>query len=260
MGKLKMTAVSYLNTKPLLYGLMQSGMDKEIDLQLNIPSECAKKLESGEVDLGLVPVALIPSLKTPYIISDYCIACDGPVNTVAIFGEVPIEEMTTIYLDFHSRTSVALTKVLVENHWNTKAKLVNAEEGYIQNIKGTVGGLVIGDRAMGLEKNYKFTYDLGEEWKRFTGLPFVFAAWISNKPLGKDFIARFNSALQLGINSIPQLIFLLPTPENDYDLAHYFEHYIHYELNSDKRKGLHKFLGYISEHIQPSLKEGLALV
>ena len=79
---LKISAVSYLNTKPFLYGLFQSGMEDSIDLSLDIPSECARKLVAGEVDLGLIPVAVIPQLKTPHIISDYCIGTEGAVKTV----------------------------------------------------------------------------------------------------------------------------------------------------------------------------------
>ena len=105
MKKIKITAVSYLNTKPLLYGLLKSNLAQSVDLQLNIPSVCAQKLLNGEADLGLVPVAILPELQQPQIISDYCIGTVGAVKTVAIYSHVPIEKVESLYLDYHSRTS-----------------------------------------------------------------------------------------------------------------------------------------------------------
>ena len=116
MKKTKITAVSYLNTKPLLFGLVTSGMANSIDLELDIPSECARKLVAGEVDLGLVPVAVIPEIPGAKIITDYCIGSVGEVATVGIFADCPIEKLTHIYLDFHSRTSVLLAQILMREH------------------------------------------------------------------------------------------------------------------------------------------------
>ncbi len=154
----RVVAVSYLNTKPLLYGLVRSGLQEELRMDLAIPSECARRLMAGEADIALVPVAVIPELPEAHVISDYCIGCDGKVATVAIYGDVPLEEMTAIYLDHHSRTSVMLTRLLLQEYWRKDVQLLQAEEGYIERIGGTVGGLVIGDRAIGLEE--RFTYDL----------------------------------------------------------------------------------------------------
>jgi len=111
-------AVSYLNTKPFLYGIFNTQMEEEVEIQLEIPSVCAAKLKDGTVDFGLVPVAIIPELKTPHIISDYCIGTEGAVKTVAIISDVEISEITDLYLDFHSRTSVQLAQILLREHWN----------------------------------------------------------------------------------------------------------------------------------------------
>jgi chorismate dehydratase len=89
MKKIRVVAVSYLNTKPLLYGLLHSPLAEQIDLQLQIPSVCASKLQRGEADLGLVPVAIIPELSNPHILSDYCIGTHGTVRTVCLFSERP---------------------------------------------------------------------------------------------------------------------------------------------------------------------------
>ncbi len=162
MSAIKITAVSYLNTKPLLYGLLKSDLAADIELQLDIPSVCAQKLLSGQADLGLVPVAVLPELISPRIVSDYCIGADGTVRTVCIFSERPLEQVERLYLDFHSRTSVELTKILLAEYWMLSPELVPAQEGYEALISGTTAGLVIGDRAIGLEQKFSYVYDLGE--------------------------------------------------------------------------------------------------
>ena len=245
--KVKITAVSYLNTKPLLYGLFKSSIANKIDLQLNIPSVCAQKLKNGSVDLGLVPVAILPELENPYIISDYCIGTVGAVKTVGIYGDCPIEEMTHIYLDNHSRTSIALARILIKKYWQLSPTFIDAQPGFENQIKGTKGGVMIGDRTMNLENKHPYSYDLGEAWQAMTGLPFVFAAWIATKPIDPQFINQFNLALQRGIEEIPQLMYLLPSPSSQFDLKTYFTQYISYELTNAKRKALSLFLKELEE-------------
>jgi chorismate dehydratase len=243
MGKIKVCAVSYLNTKPFLYGIFQSAIQHQIELSLDIPSVCAAKLQSGEADLGLVPVAVIPQLDTPHIISDYCIGAVGAVKTVCIYSDVPLEDVKTLYLDYHSRTSVALTQLLLEKYWHLNPILLDSKEGYIENIGGTTAGLVIGDKTIGLDKRFKYVYDLGEIWAKYTeGSPFVFAAWVSNRKLPLDFIKQFNDALQIGLDHIPELIYILPTQEAGFDLKEYFTHHISYDLDAAKKAALQRFL------------------
>lgn len=247
MRNLKATAVSYLNTKPLLYGLIKAGLDKKIDLSLDIPSVGAAKLRNGEVDFGLVPVAAIPEIENAQIFSDYCIGAEGTVKTVCLYAHRPIEELTHIYLDFHSRTSVELTKLLVKDYWGLDPHFIPAKEGYIQRIKDRIGGLVIGDRTMGLDAAFPYVYDLGKYWKKYTNLPFVFAAWVSTKPLSERFVEQFNEAMQMGLDAIPDLQYLLQSPHPDFDLNHYFTHNISYTLDAPKREALSLFLESIQE-------------
>jgi chorismate dehydratase len=243
MRKIKVCAVSYLNTKPFLYGIFQSAVQHQIELSLEIPSVCAAKLQSGEADLGLVPVAVIPKLDTPHIISDYCIGAIGAVKTVCIYSNVPLEDVKTLYLDYHSRTSVALTQLLLEKYWHLNLVLLDSKDGYIDNIGGTTAGLVIGDKTIGLDKRFKYIYDLGDIWQRYTGgMPFVFAAWVSNRKLPADFIKQFNTALHRGLEHIPELIYILPTQEAGFDLKEYFTHHISYDLDAAKKSALQRFL------------------
>lgn len=259
MKKLKVTAVSYLNTKPFLYGLLNNPIQHKIDISLDIPSVCAEKLKSGEADLGLVPVAVIPHLDTPHILSDYCIGAVGAVKTVAIFSNSPIHEVKELILDYHSRTSVELAKILLAKYWKVQPKFTPATPGFEKTLKTGQAAVVIGDRTIELFDFYKYHYDLGEAWMNYTGLPFVFAAWVSNKPLAASFINQFNKALKSGLDHIPQLIYLLPTPVKNFDLEKYFNQYISYTLDGEKRKALALFLKEINSTLQPTLLQSLTL-
>ncbi len=249
MSKLKVSAVSYLNTKPFLYGLFQSPIHEQLEIQLDIPSECARKLIAREVDFGLVPVVAIAKIPNPIILSNFCIGSDGPVRTVMIYSDVPMSEVKRLYLDFHSNTSVQLTQILLKEYWHLSPELLSSQEGYITDIQGDTAGLVIGDRAFDLAEKYAYQYDLSDIWKKLTGLPFVFAAWVSRKPLSKVFVQQFNEALQNGLDSIPQLISLMPSPTTDFDLKTYFEHQIQYDLDEEKKKALALFLKKVDENV-----------
>ncbi len=149
MSKLKISVVSYLNSKPFIYGLEHSDLMNEIDLQLDIPSTCAQKLMDGIVDIGLVPVAIIPKLKEAHIISDYCIGAVGKVASVCLYSEVPLNEIKTILLDYQSRTSVTLVKVLAREHWKISPEWQNASENFENSVSGTTAAVIIGDRTFG---------------------------------------------------------------------------------------------------------------
>jgi chorismate dehydratase len=244
---LKISAVSYLNTIPFVHGLKQSELIKIIDLQLDYPSICAEKLINGIVDLALVPVAVIPKLKEAHIISDYCIGANGAVDTVCLYSDVPIEEIESIALDYQSRTSVALLKILLNEYWQLNPELKKANVGFEENIKGNHAALVIGDRAFALNTKYAYIYDLSAIWKKMTGLPFVFAAWVANKKLPQDFIVSFNKALEKGLSNIDKALALegnsYPNCKNPED---YLNNKISYNLDVEKQKGMELFLRKIS--------------
>lgn len=233
--------MSYLNTKPLLYGIKKHPVINEIELIEDYPSKIAQMLIDDEVDIGLIPVAATLRLKEWYIDSDYCIGSNGAVASVCIFGEAPIEEVDKVYLDYQSGTSVNLAKVLLKEYWKKKVEFIDAAgEDFREQLKGTTAGVVIGDRALEQRKKSKYIYDLGEAWKNYTGLPFVFAAWISNKKLSGKFIAAFNEANASGVERIDEVI-----KENvsaHFDLSHYYTTCISYRLDEEKKKGLELFL------------------
>ncbi len=201
----RISAVSYLNTKPFLHGLEISPVN-DISISLDIPSECARKLLENEVDLGLIPVAMIPRLKEAHILPGYCIGSDGPVESVKLYSQVPLAEIKTIYLDYHSRTSVTLARILANEFWKISPEWKKAEAGFESAVSGTTAAVIIGDRTFTLNGTFNYEFDLSEEWKKLTGLPFVFACWVSNKKLDESFIAAFCDALEAGLQDIGKVI------------------------------------------------------
>jgi len=191
--------------------------------------------------LGLIPVAVLPSLSEYHIIGDYCIGTQGEIASVALFSEVPMNEIKKVYLDYQSRTSVALLKYLMKEYWGIDPEIVESlNEDYRSEIKGTTAGLVIGDRALEQRKISTFIFDLGSEWRAITGLPFVFAAWVSKKQLPDEFIQLFNEANAVGLQHIDEIV--AENPFDLYDLKKYYNLHLSYKLDSNKLKGMELFL------------------
>lgn len=239
---IRISAVSYLNTKPFLYGLFTHPVKSEIDLRLDVPSECARKLRNGEVDLALLPVGALRDLPEYKLISDYCIGADGSVRTVCIYSQVPIEQVQEVYLDPDSRTSVLLCKYLLQDYWRSPVKFMQGRPGYEQLIKGTTAGLMIGDKALDQELRSAYVYDLAEYWKKMTGLPFTFAVWVSTQSLDQDFINSFNAALAQGLARIDELVMLMENTRAHFDVYTYYKENISYLLDQDKRDSMKLFL------------------
>ncbi|WP_219225356.1 menaquinone biosynthetic enzyme MqnA/MqnD family protein [Pedobacter antarcticus] len=239
MNKIRISAVSYTNTKPFIYGIEHSPILQEIDLSLDIPTDCAAKVIDGTVDIGLIPVAAIPLIADPHIISDYCIGSVGAVNSVFIFSHVPVEEIRTVRLDAHSRTSNNLCRVLLKFHFKKDVSFTTVPDAVTDAI------VLIGDRTFGQKDKYPYVYDMGEEWMKFTGLPFVYAAWVANKKIDTGFIVSFNQALKNGLDSRKEVIKGLPEVSG-FDMEDYLMHKLDFELTAAKREALQLFLNYIA--------------
>jgi len=246
---IKISAVSYLNTIPFIYGLRNSNLMNQIDLQLDYPAVCANKLVNGEVDVGLAPIVIMGDLKTHNIISDYCIGGNGPVDTVCVFSDLPIHQIDVIYLDDQSRTSIELLKVLLKEYWNITPKLIVSKVSSKVLIQDTHAALVIGDKAFDLHYKYRYVYDLSSIWKKMTGLPFIFAAWIANKSLPCEFINNFNSALSFGLDHVEDALALEGSLRSVSckDMKEYLFNKISYKLDNEKRKGMALFLKKINQ-------------
>lgn len=247
----KVSAVSYLNTKPFLHGLEISSVKSKIRLSQDTPAQGAQKLVTGEIDIGLVPVAVIPQLKNPQIVSPFCIGADGKVKTVCLFSEVPLEEINTVYLDYQSRTSVLLVQLLMKECWKREVTFLPALEGYENTVKNNIAAVIIGDRAIANLGKYTYEYDLAEAWQQHTGLPFVFAAWVSNKEIDQGFLDDFNAALQIGLSNRSQLLAQYSGYNSNYfSVKEYWGKYIQYELDDRKKQALELFLKKLNPNQQ----------
>ncbi len=212
----------------------------DMELLLDYPSNLAKSLKEGTIDMALLPVAAMQSIPGARIVSDFGIAADGEVASVALFSQVPMHEIETVFLDYQSRSSVKLATLLLAGYWKKNVAFKAAPEDYIGLIGGATAGVIIGDRALKQRHSFPFIYDLAEAWKAWTGLPFVFAAWVANKDLPADFLSRFNAANKEGLAHIDEVVAANPFPE--YSLQTYFRENIHYELDAKKKEGLDRFL------------------
>lgn len=244
MDKIRVGIVNYLNTRPLLYGLQKPPAAGLIELTGDYPANVARQLQEGKLDLGLIPVAVLPSLPEYHIVGDYCIGTEGEIASVALFSEVPMNEITRVYLDYQSRTSVMLLRFLMKEYWGISPEIIPAGgEDFRKEIRGTTAGLVIGDRALEQRKISTFIFDLGSEWKKITGLPFVFAAWVSTRPLPASFTDIFNKANALGLDHIDEIAAEISYPL--FDLRKYYNLHLSYKLDEAKRKGMKRFLDEI---------------
>ena len=243
MGKTRVSIVSYLNSKPFLYGLQNSAIAREIELSLDIPSKVAAKLSFNLADIGLIPVAGLEDLDEYQIVGNYCIGAVGKVKTVVLASEVPLEEIETILMDYQSRSSVLLAKVLAKFYWKKSFNWENTCNDFQNSsIKGKTAGVVIGDRVFDIENKYRYICDLSEEWYKFTKLPFVFAVWAANKKISESFENAFNQALQNGIENLEKIVKLEQPNYSGVDIAQYFVQNISFELDNKKRAGMKRFM------------------
>lgn len=245
----KISIVNYTNTLPFKWALKRSDIMQKIELQEDIPSICAQKLKFKQVDLALVPVALLSELDSYFIETNYCIGANGKVDSVKLYSNVPLNEIKNVTLDYHSKSSITLTKVLYKFFWKLNVNYLDAKPGFENEINDANAAVIIGDRTFTLNGKYKYEYDLAEEWKKFTGLPFVFAAWVSTEKLSEEFIEEFNSVLKFGVDNIQKAV------DEDHDhkslskinTTDYLTKRIDYNLDPEKKKALNLFLDYIKK-------------
>ncbi len=240
MNKIRVSAVSYTNTYPFLNGIRKSKVMEQIDLSVDYPSACAQKVIDDQADIGIIPTAALLSLPEYYINTDFCIGTESAVDSVFIFANKPIEEVKTLRLDKQSRTSNGLARVLIKNYWKKDVELI-ADESIEPDAY-----VLIGDRTFGKKNAIPYVYDLGEEWFNFTGLPFAFALWVSNKKLPDSFVEEFNEALAYGVEHATDVIAGLPEFE-DFDYTKYLTEHLNFHLTAKKREAVQLYLRYLKE-------------
>ena len=252
-------AVSYLNTKPLIFGLDKS-MGEHDELRLALPSELAEELASGAIDIGLIPVVEYFQHPEFQLVSDAVIACRGPVWSVRVFFRCEPSQVVTLALDEGSRTSAALIKVLFQQRFGFVPNTTDLKMADDPVSAPADAVLVIGDRAMHPESfrpAFRSDWDLGQAWFEETGLPFVFAMWVArNRSFANEQWKRtLERARDLGLLHVQDIA---AHSAEKYKLSvaqcqDYLTNFVRFFLRTDELAGLNEFrrrcdaLGLISK-------------
>jgi len=248
MQKIRLSIVSYINTLPFLYGINQSEeLLQQIEMHKDIPSVGANKMKNNFADLGLIPVGALLDMNDYQIVSDFCLATDNVVKTVKLISQKPLHEIKNIYLDYQSVTSRVLLKILAKEYWKISPEYLQSNPGYEEKIEGETAGLIIGDRAFKIDENkFKYVWDLGIEWNSMTGLPFVFAVWIANKPIDIEFLSLLNRCIGTGLTDIQKVIQHYRNSGStdgvsNETLVEYYTENMSYVLDDKKREAMRLF-------------------
>jgi chorismate dehydratase len=236
MKPLRISTVSYLNSKPFVSGLQKYPFSFPVELMYDVPAVISEKLLTGKIDVGLAPVVTLLQSTDLKIISDFGIGADGEVGSVVLLSDKPLHDIRNILLSNESQTSNHLLKLLVNKCWKIPAEIIEPSGNSIADAK-----LMIGDKAMKEKKKYRYVFDLSGEWKIFTGLPFVFAAWIANRELSAVEKNEFEKAIQLGMNSVEKVI-ENEKPHEETDVRNYLTQKITFRLDDKMKEGLDLFL------------------
>ncbi|HBJ35268.1 MAG TPA: hypothetical protein DDZ51_11040 [Planctomycetaceae bacterium] len=243
---LRIGAVSYLNTRPLIYGL-RDRLHSIGTLELNLPSRLAEDLSIGKLDVALIPSAeyFRGTARGYSIVSDAAIACRGPVWSVRLLSRVPISQIKTLALDVGSRTSAALVQILLSRYGGVRPITLPLEMEQVPENVDADAILMIGDRAMHPPAGvYHEIIDLGQWWQEVTGLPFVFAMWVARPgiELG-DLASILADSREDGIRNIDSIARTEAGPNGltvD-DLKRYFTDNLHFYLGDQERQALAAF-------------------
>lgn len=245
---LRIAAVSYANTYPFVFGIENSGLLKNFELLLLPPAKCFTEFASGNADIALIPAGALPSLKNFKNITDYCIGAVNEVKTVLLLSNKKISDIKSVGLDNESETSVRLVKVLAKHFWKINPRWLQMDVRNEANDAQTDAIVVIGDKALELQKEFVYKKDLAAEWQQFTGLPFVFAVWVGTVELSEEQVRIFSSALQYGLDHINDVINKYqPAVSPDFALSGYYKQNIDYHLDKAKNDSLQKFLNFIAD-------------
>jgi chorismate dehydratase len=242
-GTVRIGAVAYLNSKPLIEGL--ADLLPEAELSLDFPSRLAEDLEAGQLDVALVPSIEVLRHPEYEIVSDACVATRGPVMSVKLYSRVPMGAIQSLSLDAGSRTSAALAQIMLEERFGVRPRLEPLLFERSLSSARTDAVLLIGDRAMHAPAEpFAATWDLGEEWLRWTGLPFVFAVWAAK---GGTELGHVEEALgrarDLGIERAREIA-RRESPILEISEAtayHYLTKNLHFRLGPAERSGLRLF-------------------
>lgn len=249
---LRIGAVSYLNTRPLIFGLPQR-LQRLGNLSLNLPSRLADELATGTLDVALIPsIEFFRGAWRGYeIVSDAAIACRGPVWSVRLLSRVPVSQIETLALDIGSRTSAALVQVLLQRDYGIRPKTVPLTLEQLPETVSTDAVLLIGDRAMHPPAGvYCEIIDLGQWWTQSTGLPFVFAMWVARHGVDLERLApALSQSRDEGLQNLGQIAAAEAGPHGltVVDLQRYFREHLHFYLGDDEWSALQVYRDAVVE-------------
>ena len=261
MRRLRISAISYLNTAPLMWDFEHGGADHDaatqFDISYTLPSGCARALAEGTADIGIIPAAAYAEISGLTVLPEVAIASRRAVRSILLISKVPIEKVRSVALDTSSMTSVALTKILFEK-WLGGGRTFTAMAPDIDvMLAGHDAGLLIGDPALKINRTRYETLDLAEEWIRHTGKPFVFAFWavrsaaLREAAPSLDLPAVFQSSRDHGLEpaNLNQIVREWATrlEMSEADVRSYLTHNIHYQLDAGCLEGLRLFYQYAAE-------------
>jgi chorismate dehydratase len=261
MRRLRISAISYLNTAPLMWDFEHGDAGREFDISYTLPSACARALEAGTADIGIIPAAAYTQIPGLMVLPGVAIASRRPVKSILLVSRVPIDKIRSVALDTSSMTSVALTKVLFEK-WLGGGRTYSPMAPNIEKmLTQHDAGLVIGDPALQIDRSRYFTLDLAEEWIRHTGKPFVFAFWaVRQQAMQEDALGEMSSQHLAAVFQQSRDHGLAPAsldqiaaewaPKlriSESDARLYLTENIHYDLDAACLEGLQLFYRYAAE-------------
>jgi chorismate dehydratase len=242
----RIQGVAYLNAWPVLYGLM---LGKEPErLRMALPSVLAQRLVKREVDVALAPVATLLARPGFELAPGICLGSDGAVLSVLIVGERPVEELDTLLLDTSSGTSVLLAQLVAQHLRKGRSIALEAADParILRDAKGTTGGVLIGDPALAARGDFAYTLDLGAAWKDWTGLPFVFAAWIGHASVFTPSVMEMlEHSLEFGLSARRDIAHMWAAQHGGDPgfYERYLTDHMRYRLAPEFEAGLSEFLG-----------------
>ena len=254
MKRLRISSISYLNTAPLMWDFEHSDAGKDFEISYTVPAQCAAALQDGSADIGIIPAAAYGEIPDLSILPGVAIASVRAVRSILLVSRVALQEISSVALDSSSLTSVALLKILFEKLWKIAPAVSSQPPDLDQMLAVHDAALLIGDPALRVDRSRFRTYDLAEEWIRFTGKPFVFAFWavrlasLANIPANLDLAAVFRRSRDHGLLPVNRdRIVKTWAPKigiSESAVRSYLTHNIHYELDSPCLEGLQLFYRY----------------
>lgn len=252
---MRLSAISYLNTAPLMWDFEHGAADDQFDVSYTIPSQCARELQNGKADIGIIPSAAYASIPGLSIIPGAAIASKQAVRSILLVSPKQIDDIRTVALDSSSLTSVALTRILFKKYWGGARQFSSLAPDLEGMLAENDAALLIGDPALQIDRSRYYTWDLAEEWLRFTGKPFVFAFWAVRDEAAKlsalDLAAIFQTSRDHGLepDNLRQITQTWSKKLNlpAADLHSYLTENIFYYLDESCLDGLRLFYRYAHE-------------